>query len=117
MGRIDVLKDEMLMAIRRDADDPVRNNAGHPEAPVRIECEAVRKSAFPELRERFFFAEIAICVQRKPRQLSCEGFIDIQIGAVRRENALVGISEIVGDNPSLSRLDEYNEAICDIAAI
>ena len=69
---------DLLLAVRRDADEPVAHDAHDPGAAVLVERQAVRESAGAEFGHGLARSEPAIGVQREARQAATEGFVDIQ---------------------------------------
>ena len=107
--RVDLLEHDVLRAVGCDSDDPVRDDAGDPDVPFRVERETVGERALAERRHDFLRPERAAGVNREPRQPPPERLVHVEPVSVGIHDRLVRVAETVGDDPCTAVVGEHDE--------
>jgi len=105
---IAVVEQPNRRAVRVDADQAVREDAGDPQATLDIERQAVGKFTGPELRDEFPLRQRTIVGQAKPRQATCIRLVDIQPLPGGIDPALVGKAQPVSDDARTTIFDYWS---------
>jgi hypothetical protein len=113
--RISVLEDEVDPVVF-EAEQPVADQARHPDSTLVVECEAIRETSAIEGNDRFAGAEAAIPGKGEADQAPAKRFDRIQPGAGGIRANLVGIVQAVGDNTGPELIRDHDEAIRDVLA-
>jgi hypothetical protein len=73
-----IFQDDMLKTVGGNPGNPVADDARYPDAPFRIECQAVRIRSRAEFGYSFPATQRAIRRNSKTAQAPSEGFVDVQ---------------------------------------
>ncbi len=106
-----------MAAVGCHADHPVGDHADDPQPALDVEGQAVGKGAGSILGDQLTPSEGTVVVNTKSRRAPGEGLVHVKPFARGVENRLVGIAQILGDNPPTAASHQHDTAVPDIRAV